>query len=335
MGEKCLAYISKVGNKLLGAFLIKLSSFLFDGELGVRFMSCVLGIGTIVFIWLQIDDPKKKQFIPHFYVLILSISLLHAYGFLILPDTPLLFFTAMFLWMYKKFLSGPSYGNAIGLGILMAALMFSKYHAFLVIFFVLLSNLKLVKSKYAWVAVFISLLCYSPHFLWLYENDFVSIKYHLFERPNRPYEFLDFTLGYFINIVALFGLTFPWVYQALFKTRATDLFTKSLLYLSYGILIFFFVSSFQRRVQTQWIIIICIPLSILVYQYMLKNVTTMKWIFRLGMVNIALLLYLRLGLVFEPLFPIVYETHGNTTWVEKITSQTEDVPVATTGKPVF
>lgn len=309
------------------AFLIKLSSFLFDGELGVRFMSCVLGIGTIVFIWLQIDDPKKKQFIPHFYVLILSISLLHAYGFLILPDTPLLFFTAMFLWMYKKFLSGPSYGNAIGLGILMAALMFSKYHAFLVIFFVLLSNLKLVKSKYAWVAVFISLLCYSPHFLWLYENDFVSIKYHLFERPNRPYEFLDFTLGYFINIVALFGLTFPWVYQALFKTRATDLFTKSLLYLSYGILIFFFVSSFQRRVQTQWIIIICIPLSILVYQYMLKNVTTMKWIFRLGMVNIALLLYLRLGLVFEPLFPIVYETHGNTTWVEKITSQTEDVPV--------
>lgn len=60
---------------------------------------------------------------------------------------------------------------------------------------------------------------------------------------------------------------------------------------------------------------------------MLKNVTTMKWIFRLGMVNIALLLYLRLGLVFEPLFPIVYETHGNTTWVEKITSQTEDVPV--------
>jgi 4-amino-4-deoxy-L-arabinose transferase-like glycosyltransferase len=188
------------------AFLIKLSSFLFDGELGVRFMSCILGIGTVVFIWLLIDDPKKKQFIPHFYVLMLSVTLLHAYGFLILPDTPLLFFTAVFLWMYKKFLSVPSYLNAVGLGVLMAALMFSKYHAFLVIIFVLLSNLKLVKSKYAWVAVFVSLLCYSPHFIWLYENDFVSIKYHLFERPNRPYEFMDFTLMFFINIVALFGL---------------------------------------------------------------------------------------------------------------------------------
>ena len=309
------------------AFLIKLSSFLFDGELGIRFMSCVLGIGTVVFIWLLIDDPKKKQFIPHFYVLMFSVTLLHAYGFLILPDTPLLFFTAVFLWMYKKFLSVPSYLNAVGLGVLMAALMFSKYHAFLVIFFVLLSNLKLVKSKYAWVAVFVSLLCYSPHFLWLYENDFVSIKYHLFERPNRPYEFMDFTLGFFINIVALFGLTFPWVYQALFKTKATDLFTKALLYLSYGILVFFFVSSFQRRVQTQWIIIICIPMSILVYQYMLKHATSMKWIFRLGLVNIAILLYLRVGLVFESLFPIVYETHGNTTWVQKITSQIEDVPV--------
>ena len=309
------------------AFLIKLSSFLFDGELGVRFMSCVLGIGTFVFLWLLIDDPRKKQFIPHFYVFMLSITLLHAYGFLILPDTPLLFFTAMFLWMYKKFLSAPSYLNAAGLGVLMGALMFSKYHAFLVIFFVILSNWKLVKNKYAWIAVLVSLLCYSPHFLWLYENDFVSIKYHLFERPNRPYEFMDFTLGYFINIVALFGLTFPWVYKSLFKTKATNLFTKALLYLSYGFLIFFFVSSFQRRVQTQWLIVICIPMSVLVFQYMLNNATTMKWIFRLGLVNIALLLYLRFGLVFEPMFPIVYESHGNTTWVQKITSQIEDVPV--------
>ncbi len=309
------------------AFLIHTGSLLFNGELGIRFMSCLLGVGTFLLIWDLIDDPKKKDFIPHFFILMFSMTLLNAYGFFILPDTPLLFFTALFLWVYKKFLKSPNYLISIALGLVLAALMYSKYHAFLVIFFVFLSNLKLARSKFAWLAVFVSLICYAPHFLWLYNNDFVSIKYHLFDRPNRPYEFMDFTLGFFLNLIAIFGLTFPWIYRSLFRTKATDLFTRALMFVSYGILLFFFASSFQRRVQTQWIIIICIPMAILTYQYMLQNSSTRRWIYRLGLVNIVLLLYLRIGLVFEQLFPIVYETHGNKNWVKKITTQIGDIPV--------
>ncbi len=309
------------------AFLIHTGSLLFNGELGIRFMSCLLGVGTFLLIWDLIDDPKKKDFIPHFFILMFSMTLLNAYGFFILPDTPLLFFTALFLWVYKKFLKSPNYLISIALGLVLAALMYSKYQAFLVIFFVFLSNLKLARSKFAWLAVFVSLICYAPHFLWLYNNDFVSIKYHLFDRPNRPYEFMDFTLGFFLNLIAIFGLTFPWIYRSLFRTKATDLFTRALMFVSYGILLFFFASSFQRRVQTQWIIIICIPMAILTYQYMLQNSSTRRWIYRLGLVNIVLLLYLRIGLVFEQLFPIVYETHGNKNWVKKITTQIGDIPV--------
>ena len=309
------------------AFLIHLGSLLFNGELGIRFMSCLLGVGTFLLIWALIDDPKKKDFIPHFYILMFSMTLLNAYGFFILPDTPLLFFTALFLWVYKKFLNSPNYLISIALGLVIAALMYSKYHAFLVIFLVFLSNLKLARSKFAWLAVFVSLICYAPHFLWLYNNDFVSIKYHLFDRPNRPYEFMDFTLGFFLNLVAIFGLTFPWIYRSLLRTKATDLFTRALMFVSYGILLFFFASSFQRRVQTQWIIIICIPMAILTYQYMLQNSSARRWIYRMGLVNIVLLLYLRIGLVFEPLFPVVYETHGNKNWVKNITTQIGDIPV--------
>jgi hypothetical protein len=309
------------------AFLISLGSALFNGELGIRLLSCFLGVGTIILLWLLIDNPKKREYIPHFFILILSMTLVHAYGFLMLPDTPLLFFTALFFLVYKKFINAPGLLNSLFLGIVMAALMYSKYHAFLVIFFVLLSNLKLIRNRYAWVAVFVSLVCYTPHFLWLYENDFVSIKYHLFERPNRPYEFFDFTLGYFLNLLAIFGLTFPFVYKALIKSKGKNLFNRALLFVSYGILLFFLLSSFQRRVQTQWIIVICIPMAILTYQYMLAYPLTRKWIVRLGLANIAILLFLRIGLVYEPLFPVVYETHGNKTWVGKITSQIENIPV--------
>ncbi|NNJ89349.1 MAG: 4-amino-4-deoxy-L-arabinose transferase [Eudoraea sp.] len=309
------------------AFLISVGSTIFNGELGIRLLSCLLGVGTMIFLWLLIDNPKKREYVPHFFVLVLSMTLIHAYGFLILPDTPLLFFTALFLFVYKKFIIAPGLIISLILGIVMAALMYSKYHAFLVIFFVLLSNLKLLRNPYAWVAVLVSLLSYTPHFLWLYENDFVSIKYHLFERPNRPYEFFDFTVGYILNLLAIFGLTFPWIYKTLLRSKGKDLFNRALLFVSYGILLFFLLSSLQRRVQTQWIIVICIPMAVLAYQYMLENEGTRKWITRLGMANIAILLFLRIGLVYEPLFPVVYETHGNKTWVGKITKQIGNIPV--------
>ena len=153
-------------------------------------------------------------------------ALMNAYGFFTLPDTPLLFFTALFLWSYKKFIDNRSLSTALFMGVVMACLMYSKYHAVLVIFFVLMSNLRLVLDKYAWLAVIVSLLCYSPHFLWLYENDFISINYHLYERPNDAYSFTKYTLGFFVNLIALFGLTFPWMYYALFKTRASDKFLQ-------------------------------------------------------------------------------------------------------------
>ena len=193
------------------ALLIKIGTSFLPGELGVRFMSCVLSILSLIILWLLIDNPKKNNFIPHFFILVFSMTLMNAYGFFTLPDTPLLFFTTLFLYYYKKFIAAPSVLLAIALGVVMAALMYSKYHAVLVIIFVLLSNIKLVLNKYAWLAVIIALLCYTPHFIWLFQNDFISIKYHISERPNRGYEFGDFTLGFFINLVALFGFTFPWI----------------------------------------------------------------------------------------------------------------------------
>ncbi len=310
------------------ALLIKISSFFFDGELGVRFMSCLLSTANILVLWLVVDHPKKNGFIPHFFVLVFSMTLLNAYGFFTLPDTPLLFFTSCFLLVYKKFIEKPTLGVSVVLGIVMACLMYSKYHAVLVIVFVLFSNLQLVKNKYAWYVVTIALVCYTPHFYWLYEQDFVSINYHISERPNGAYDFQKYTLGFFVNLVAIFGLTFPFIYQALFKTKTNGLFTKALLFLTYGVILFFFLSSFNRRIQAQWVIIICIPMVVLVFQYILDNKTSAKWIYRLGLANIAIVLYLRVGLVHQPLlFNIYYETHGNKEWVKKVANEAGDTPV--------
>ncbi len=309
------------------AWMIKISSFFFDGELGVRFMSTILSACTMLFLWAIIDHPKKKDYAVHFFVLVFSMPLMHAYGFFTLPDTPLLLFTTLFLLIYKKFIQKPDVLLAVGLGLVMAALMYSKYNAVIIILFVLLSNIKLVLNKFAWLAVSIALLCYVPHFIWLYEHDFISIKYHLSERPNQAYEFLKFTGGFFVNLIALFGFTFPIVYWSLFKTVSRDKFTKALLYLTYGVILFFFASSFQRRVQTQWLIVICIPMAIMAFNYLMDHKMVAKWMLRVGLVNIAILLVARIGLIYEPLFPITFETHGNKKWVSEIKDAAQGSPI--------
>ncbi len=309
------------------AFLIKLSSFFFNGELGVRFMSCILSAGTYALLWELIDNHKKKDYIVHFFLLVFSMTLMNAYGFLTLPDTPLLFFTALFLLLYKRFLDNPTILVSIGMGIVMAALMYSKYHAVLVILFVFLSNIKLIKSWQAWLAVFVALACFTPHFVWLYNNDFVSIKYHLYERPNQAYSFTKFTLGYFVNLIAIFGLLFYWVYYALIKTGPSDKFNRALLYLTYGVLLFFFISSFNRRVQTQWIIIISIPMAVIAFNHLLINPKSRKWMFRMGIASLVLLLYARVWMVHKPLLPILFETHGNKVWVNDLHSKSKNAPI--------
>lgn len=309
------------------AFLIKVSSFFFDGELGVRFMSTVLSAGTYILLWLLVDNPKKKDYVVHFFLLVFSFTLMNAYGFLTLPDTSLLFFTALFLWLYKRFLKNEGIMTAVYLGLVMAALMYSKYHAVLVILFVFLSNYKLIFNKKAWVAVILALICYTPHFVWLYQNDFVSITFHLYERPNQAYSFDEFTLGYFLNIIVIIGLLFYWIYSSFFKFKATDKFSKALVYLVYGVLIFFFVSSFNRRVQAQWAIVISIPLAIIAFNHLLQNTKSRKWMYRIGIVSVILLMYARAWLIYYPLFPMLYETHGNKEWVKELKSKSGDVPV--------
>jgi hypothetical protein len=216
---------------------------------------------------------------------------------------------------------------AIVLGIVMAALMYSKYHAVLVIVFVILSNLKLIINKYAWLSIIIALLCYAPHFLWLYENDFVSIKYHLFERPNQAYSFTKFTLKYFLDMITIFGLTFPFAYYILYRSKPKDTFTKALIFLTYGVLVFFFISGFSKRTQAQWIIVISIPMVLIIFNYIIENKMIRRWFYGLGIANIVILLYLRVWLIYQPLFPVVFETHGNTKWINEIKDAAVGAPI--------
>ena len=309
------------------AWMIRLGSTIFPAELGVRFISCTLYAINIILLWKLTDHPGKEKHALLFCILAFSPTLLHAYGFLTLPDTPLLFFTSLFLLVYKRFLKKGTFLDSLLLGLLMAAMMYSKYHGILVILSVLFSNIGLIRDKRAWISVIIALTCFTPHLAWLVRHDFVSLQYHLSDRPFSPYNFTDFTLGYILNLMALFGFIFPLVYYALIKIGKTDKFNKALLYITYGFILFFFISSFSRRVQTQWLIVIGIPLVIITFNYMIEHVRARQWTVRLGLANIAILLFLRIWLVDGSVLPIPFETHFNKAWADTIKNKIADMPV--------
>jgi len=68
-------------------------------------------------------------------------------------------------------------------------------------------------------------------------------------------------------------------------------------------------------------------MAILIFNYIVENQTIRKWIYGLGIANIVILLFLRVGLIYEPLFPIIFETHGNKKWVERLEYDVWDIPV--------
>ena len=313
------------------AFFAAVGTALFDNELGVRFFAPFLFSGTIFLLWKAIDDPRKYAHMWIFILLSASVALFNAYGFFMLPDTPLLFFGALFLYAYKKFLQRPDIRIILVLGFSMAAMMYSKYHAILLIGFVILSNPKILLRYRFWMAAVFALVLYIPHFYWLNETDFASLKYHLSGRANSNYK-IKFTLNYLVNVLVVLGFSFPLIYWALYKfTRFASLknhaFDRALVFTAWGIIAFFFLSSFNRKTQAQWPLLTVLPLIIFAFRYALDRPEFRKWLRITSIISLVVLSMVRVILVNENISPIKYESHGNKRWAQKLYEKTGGLPV--------
>lgn len=275
----------------LVAVLIFLSDILFEGLWSVRFLSAVLHVFTIVFIWKTIDSKYKQTStqVLYFFGLAFSLPMFSVYGFITTPDSVLLFFFAGFTWALKHVLSRRRTSDIVWLAIAIAGMVYSKYHAFLVLFLALVMHWKLMKQKRFWLLFLIVLILVLPHFIWLYNNEFVTFKYHLIERSegfnlNYVLEFIPAQLGVLNPLfLSLFIISF-------FKKRQEDLFIKTMRLLGIGILIFFALMTLKGRVEAHWTTIASIPIIYVIFPYILdlsKSYRSIKYIL-LGFVGIIL-----------------------------------------------
>ena len=309
------------------AVWVTISNFLFTDELGVRFFSAISFSLMLYLVWFTIDHPSKNKYSWLFLLLFLSTALLNVYGFITTPDTPLLFFFALFLWSYKLYLNKKSTLVYFVLSIAITGMMYSKYQGVLVIFFIFLSNWKLVKDYKIWLVCFAALILYMPHIYWQYINDFPSIRYHLYERASVATYKFEYTLMHIVNAIAILGFTFIIIYKAFFKgIKSNDIFHRGLNSIVLGFFFFFLVSSFRGHVQAQWIAPIMLPLILITFNYLIEHKKNLKLFSYLALTNIVIILFVRICIANEGIIPVKLDFHGNKQWtleVKRLTKNSE------------
>ena len=306
------------------AVWVTISDFLFTDELGVRFFSSISFSLLIYLVWITIDHTLKKKFTWLFIVLVFSTALLNVYGFITTPDTPLLFFFALFLWSYKEYLTKRNTVSYLLLSLAITGMMYSKYQGILIVLCIFLSNWKLAKDYKIWLVCLGALVLYIPHIHWQYINDFPSVRYHLYERASVASYKFEYTLMHFVNAIAILGFTFIVMYKAFFKgIRSNDLFHKGLNYIVSGFFIFFLVASFRGHVQAQWIAPIMLPLILITFNYLVENNTQLKLFNYLAIANISIILFVRIMIANEGIIPVKLDFHGNKQWTLKVKELTK------------
>ena len=185
------------------ALLVRLGGFL-GGELGVRFLFTLLQPLYLFVLWKIVKPASADSREAGLFALIAAaMPILQLYGFIAVPDGPLMLFTALLLWFYKKFTEDDRWSSALLMGIMIAALAYSKYHGALVVLFIVLSNLRLLKNPKFYVACLLTLALIAPHLWWQYQHDWISFRYHLDGRT-RDFEY-SFVTEYLLNLFAIFN----------------------------------------------------------------------------------------------------------------------------------
>jgi hypothetical protein len=277
------------------ALFIRFGDSIMHNELGLRLLTITASTGSIYILWIILKEYNANARL--FVTVIACMFMCHMYGFTTTPDAPLFFFAVVFYYFYRKYLLQDSWLLGVILGAVVACLLYSKYHAILLIGFTVLSNIKLLKRGSFWLAVVLAGVLYIPHILWQMHHDFPSLNYHLSERSADTYH-PEFTYLYPLGQLLMAGPLIGWfLFYKGFTVKINDAFIRCLMVNSIGTPIFFLITSFRGEVQPQWTYIAFAPLILLIVINFAQKPNIPKWFYPVAYINIAIIVAIRLTLI--------------------------------------
>lgn len=310
------------------ALLIKAGYLLFQNELGVRLFTALL---SPLFIWTAFQLTNRKQF-PLFFLMMTSVTIFHAYSFITVPDVPLLLFTALLFVCYQRYLEHDSPLNVLLLSVTIALLLYSKYHGILILFFILLSNLALMRKRSFYVVVAVAIMAYLPHIIWQAVNHWPSYQYHILAKSQDPYQPMDtllFTLGQLFIAGPFAGFL---LFYAAWKYKQQSPAEKAMKYTLIGFMTFFLLSTINARVEPNWTVAAFVPMVVLAHRYFTEPGRLRKWMVILFAISAVVLVLFRINLMTNALpvagSKLLPEFYGWKDWSESIRREAKGAPVA-------
>ncbi|MBC7399395.1 MAG: glycosyltransferase family 39 protein [Mucilaginibacter sp.] len=278
------------------ALFIRIGDSLVHNELGLRLITVLTSTTSVYILWLIL---KKYAVNVWAFILVISGTLIfHIYGFTTTPDAPLFFFAVLFYYFYQKYIDEDSWPLALILGVVVACMLYSKYHAVLLVAFTVISNIKLLKRPSFYAIAVIAVALFIPHILWQVNHGFLSVNYHLYERAVKVYHAENSYL-YFPGQLLMAGPIIGWfLFYAAFTTKIKDAFIRCLMVNGIGTFAFFFFTTFRGEAQPHWTLIAFAPLIMLALIRFNQWGSLPKWFNTVAIINIVLIVGLRLGMVF-------------------------------------
>ena len=307
------------------ALLVWAGERLFGGELGVRFFFPVLQPLYLWILWRLIRPADAGRRDAALFVVVSAATLmLQLYGFIAVPDGPLMFTTALFLLTFKWF-SENRRRAWLWMGIAMALMAYSKYHGALVVLFALAANPRQLLRPALYSSGAVALLLLVPHLVWQYEHDWASFAYHLSGRNSvfRP----GYVVEFLANVLVVFNPFFvPLYVQAWRKVKPQTPVGRALKLLPVAFIVFFMLSSLRGYVQPQWVIVSCFGLVCVLFAYARRHPRTRRYVMRAGGVTVGLIVLVRLVMIFNPL-GIRFEVFNNPESYAAIAAEADGRPV--------
>ena len=307
------------------ALLVWAGERLFGGELGVRFFFTVLQPLYLWILWRLIRPADAGRRDAALFVVVSAATLmLQLYGFIAVPDGPLMFTTALFLLTFKWF-SENRRRAWLWMGIAMALMAYSKYHGALVVLFALAANPRQLLCPALYSSGAVALLLLVPHLVWQYEHDWASFAYHLSGRNSvfRP----GYVVEFLANVLVVFNPFFvPLYVQAWRKVKPQTPVGRALKLLPVAFIVFFMLSSLRGYVQPQWVIVSCFGLVCVLFAYARRHPRTRRYVMRAGGVTVGLIVLVRLVMIFNPL-GIRFEVFNNPESYAAIAAEADGRPV--------
>jgi 4-amino-4-deoxy-L-arabinose transferase-like glycosyltransferase len=275
-------------------------------NLAIRIPSITITVVTSFFVYDIIHYFSKDEKKSFWGLALFNFLPIFSMGAIMtLPDTPLMFFYSLALWLFVKIIFENKGRYWYYLGVVVGLGFLSKYNMVLVypsVFFFLVFSKEdrhWLKRKEPYIAFLISLLFFIPVILWNKNNDWSSFAFHLKDRQKKTFRFRP---KYFFRfLLAQLLVASPVLFYAFwsdlvknYKKREV----KLLAWFSLPIFIIFGISSLSNASKIHWTAMAFIPMIIISALYK-------SWKPKFEKVAIGFAVVLTVLIYIQALYPLI------------------------------